>query len=55
VRYGVELKSAALQFPLRHPAIAAVLTGCRSAAELEENLRLFKAQIPDDLWRELEA
>lgn len=54
-RHGVDLKAAALQFPLRHPAIPAVLTGCRSVAELEENLRMFEAPIPDDLWEELEA
>ena len=54
-RHGVDLKAAALQFPLRHPAIAVVLTGPRSVAELEENIRMFQAPIPDDLWRELEA
>lgn len=54
-RYGVDLKAAALQFPLRHPAIPAVLMGCRSVGELEENLHLFEARIPDDLWQELGA
>jgi D-threo-aldose 1-dehydrogenase len=54
-RHGVDLKAAALQFPLRHPAIPVVLTGPRSVAELEENIRMFQAPIPDDLWRELEA
>jgi D-threo-aldose 1-dehydrogenase len=54
-RYGVDVKAAALQFPLRHPAIASVLTGCRSVAELEENVRLFNASIPDQLWKALDA
>ena len=54
-RHGVDVKAAALQFPLRHPAVASVLTGCRSAAELEENVRLFNASIPDELWHELDA
>src|SRR4029077_8278922 len=54
-RRGVDLKSAALQFPLRHPAIAAVLLGPRSVAQLEENLEMFEARIPEDLWRELDA
>lgn len=53
--HGVALKAAALQFPLRHAAIPAVLTGCSSVAELEENLRMFQAPIPDDLWAELDA
>jgi D-threo-aldose 1-dehydrogenase len=54
-RHGVELKAAAIQFPLRHPAVPTVLTGCRSVAELEENVRLFQASVPDDLWKELDA
>jgi D-threo-aldose 1-dehydrogenase len=54
-RRGVDLKSAALQFPLRHPAVAAVLLGPRSVAQLEENLEMFEARIPEDLWRELDA
>ena len=54
-RHGVDVKAAALQFPLRNPAIASVLTGCRSVAELEENVRLFNAPIPDLLWQALDA
>jgi len=53
--HGVPLKAAALQFPLAHPAIACVLTGVRSAAEFEENERLFRHPIPDDMWQELKA
>jgi D-threo-aldose 1-dehydrogenase len=54
-RRGVDLKSAALQFPLRHPAVAAVLLGPRSVAQLEENLEMFETRIPEDLWQELDA
>jgi D-threo-aldose 1-dehydrogenase len=54
-RHGVPLKAAAIQFPLGHPAVASVLTGCRSAAELEENVRMFETPIPADLWAELRA
>lgn len=52
-RHGVDMKAAAIQFPLRHPAVTAVLTGCRSESELDENVRLFQSPIPDDLWTEL--
>jgi len=52
-RHAVDIKAAALQFPLRHPAIASVLTGPRSVGELEENVHLFQTSIPDDLWAEL--
>ncbi|HSS61438.1 MAG TPA: aldo/keto reductase [Candidatus Limnocylindrales bacterium] len=53
-RHGVDVKAAALQFPLRHPAIACVLSGCRSVAELEENVRSVNTPISDELWTELE-
>lgn len=52
-RHGVPLAAAALQFPLGHPAVASVLAGCRSAAEVEENVRLFQHEIPAALWDEL--
>lgn len=54
-RAGASLKAAAIQFPLRHPAVATVLTGCRSVAEVEENVRAFQADIPDYLWPLLDA
>jgi D-threo-aldose 1-dehydrogenase len=52
-RHDVPLKAAALQFPLAHPAVVAVLTGARSRAEIVENVQLFDRPIPDELWREL--
>jgi len=54
-RWGVPLKAAALQFPLRHPAVTSVVVGCRSQAEVDEDVRLFGQPIPDGLWAELAA
>jgi D-threo-aldose 1-dehydrogenase len=54
-RYDVPLKAAALQFPFRHPAVASVLTGARSRAELEENLALLDVEVPEPLWADLDA
>ena len=54
-RHGVPLKAAAIQFPLAHPAVAAVLTGARQAAEVSENCALFDLPIPAGLWPELRA
>jgi D-threo-aldose 1-dehydrogenase len=54
-RHGVALKAAAIQFPLRYPEVASVLTGARSSAELGDNLAAFEAQVPAALWEELEA
>jgi D-threo-aldose 1-dehydrogenase len=51
--HGVPLKAAALQFPLAHPAVASVIPGARSVAEVEENFRLMSVAIPADFWQEL--
>ena len=54
-RYDVPLAAAALQFPLRHPAVASVLLGPRSPAQLAQSLDLLDVQIPVELWAELPA
>ncbi len=53
--HGVPLKAAALQFPRAHPAVACVLAGARSAAELDENLAMSAQPIPAALWRDLRS
>ena len=53
--HRVSLKAAALQFPRAHPAIACVLAGARSTAELDENIALMSEPIPDAFWRDLRA
>jgi len=52
-RHGVALPAAALQFPLAHPAVASVVTGMRSAAEVADNLAHCRAAIPRAFWEEL--
>jgi D-threo-aldose 1-dehydrogenase len=52
-RHGVPLAAAAVQFPRRHPAVANVLVGCRAPNELEDDVRLYELDLPDDLWEEL--
>jgi D-threo-aldose 1-dehydrogenase len=52
-RYGVPLRAAALQFPLGHPAVASVLTGARSPAEVADAVAMFSHEIPGQLWRDL--
>ena len=51
--HGVSLPAAALQFPLAHPAVAAIIPGPRSAAEFHENVGLMRQPIPAALWAEL--
>jgi D-threo-aldose 1-dehydrogenase len=52
--YGVPLPAAALRFPRRHPAVTTVLIGARSAAEIQEDLRLAAMALPEELWKELD-
>ena len=53
--HQVSLTSAALQFPLRHPAVKSVLVGCRSAAEVESNIEEFDKTIENRAWDDLES
>ena len=54
-RHGVSLGAAALQFPLGHPAVAAVLPGSRDAAQVAASVRWLGETIPADVWRELKS
>lgn len=51
--HGVPLAAAALQLPLRHPAVACVIPGMRSADEARGNLIAATYPIPDTLWDDL--
>ena len=51
--HKVSLTSAALQFPLRHPAVNSVLVGCRSAAEVATNIAEFDKTIENKVWDDL--
>ena len=53
-RYGVELPAAAIQFPLRHPAVTTVVVGCRTAEQVADAVARRRQPIPDALWHELE-
>jgi D-threo-aldose 1-dehydrogenase len=53
--YGTTLPAAALRFPFGHPAVASVLVGCRSAAEVAANAASAETKVPAALWDELRA
>ncbi len=54
-RHGVSLPSAALQFPLGHPAVVSVLVGARSPNEVRANARAFAGRVPAALWDQLRS
>jgi D-threo-aldose 1-dehydrogenase len=51
--HGIPLAAAAVQFPLRHPAVSTVLVGARTAEEAIQNLEFSRLSIPSDLWEEV--
>jgi D-threo-aldose 1-dehydrogenase len=48
--FGVELPTAALHFPLRHPAVVNVTVGARSAAQMAANAERMDSAVPEELW-----
>jgi len=55
VRHAVRIATAALAFPLRHPAVSAVVVGARSPEEISIAVEALAAPPPEDLWAELAA
>ncbi|MDP9799776.1 D-threo-aldose 1-dehydrogenase [Catenuloplanes nepalensis] len=53
--YGVPLRAAALQFAFGHPAVAAVVCGARTPAEVDDNVAMTALPIPPELWTALKA
>ncbi|OIJ67277.1 aldo/keto reductase [Streptomyces mangrovisoli] len=52
-RHGIGLRAAALAFCSAHPAVASVLVGTRSAAEVRDAAAQFATPVPDAFWQEL--
>ena len=53
--HGVTLQSAALQFPLAHPAAAAIIPGAAKPEELRANIASLDADIPAQFWSDLKS
>lgn len=52
---GGEVGAAALQFPLAHPAVASVVCGLRSPAEVDSAVARLHADVPATTWSALRA
>lgn len=50
---GVSLRAAAMVFPLRFDPVATVVVGMASPEEVDENVALLEAGVPDEVWPEL--
>lgn len=49
--HGVALAAAALQFPLAHPRVAAVIPGAKTPQEAAQNSRHMQTRVPGGVWR----
>ena len=52
-RHGVTLAAAALQFPLGHKSVAAVIPGVLLPEHVARNVAAFRQDIPAGFWGEL--
>jgi D-threo-aldose 1-dehydrogenase len=52
-RAGLPLRAVAVQFTLRHRAVAEVAFGCRSPEQVADNLAMLLHPIPEAFWSEL--
>lgn len=52
-KHGTELKAAALQFCMAHPAVTVAVTGARNAAEIADNIAMSEMAVPAAFWQEL--
>ncbi len=53
LRHGTTLIRAALNFPLGHPAITAIIPGFSNRREFESNMAGYRLAIPAQLWDDL--
>ncbi|WP_448134648.1 aldo/keto reductase [Stenotrophomonas rhizophila] len=51
--FNVDIRAAALQFSLAHPAVAAVIPGASQPSRIAENLALVDAEVPAAFWQAL--
>ena len=51
----IPIRTLALQFSLRHEAIASTIIGCRSAQEIDEVCDAYLTHIPAAVWTEFDA
>lgn len=53
--FGVDLPAAAIQYPLRHPAVRNVVIGARGADQIAANIGGMEQEVPEALWDALGA
>ena len=54
-RHGTTLPTAAIAFPLAHPAVVDLCVGARSPEQIRLNAARYADDVPTELWAELKA
>lgn len=54
-RHDVPLPAAAMQFPLGHPLVSAIIPGAMEPGHITTNAEWFQHQIPAEMWAELKT
>ncbi len=52
-RHGVALAAAALQFPLAHPVVRAIIPGADNPERMRQNITNIRSTIPSAFWQDL--
>lgn len=52
--HGVELPTAAIQFPFRHPAVVNVTVGASRPEQISNSAERMSAEVPRELWQDLQ-
>ncbi|WP_280944383.1 aldo/keto reductase [Mesorhizobium sp. AA23] len=51
----MSLPAAAMQFVYAHPAVATLVMGAKSAAEVDQNVKAINETVPSVFWDALKA
>jgi D-threo-aldose 1-dehydrogenase len=52
--HGVDLPTAAIQFPFRHPAVVNVTVGASRPEQIRESAERMSTEVPEELWQDLQ-
>ena len=53
-KHGVELPTAAIQFPFRHPAVVNVTVGASKPEQISQSAKRMATEVPEELWQDLQ-
>ncbi|WP_460428406.1 aldo/keto reductase [Azotobacter armeniacus] len=52
-QYGIDLRTAALQFAAAHPVVSAIIPGARMPEQVQANIQSMQIAIPNEFWEAL--